>query len=186
MKPTLSFGLVVLVALTAAWHLSYGSNDAGWDVSDILERPPGVAPVVDPLYREECGSCHFAYPPGLLPTRSWQALMADLENHFGDNAALDPETQRALSAYLVENSADRAEYRRSRKIIWSLADSAMPLRITDIPYIKHEHDEIPDRMWAKNPQVRSLSNCAACHYNAERGSFSERDIGIPGFGRWDD
>ncbi|NML15911.1 hypothetical protein [Azohydromonas caseinilytica] len=25
-----------------------------------------------PAYRQECGSCHVAYPPGMLPAASWQ------------------------------------------------------------------------------------------------------------------
>ncbi|HPQ24397.1 MAG TPA: cytochrome C, partial [Gammaproteobacteria bacterium] len=49
---------------------------------------PGVAPVDNPLYLQECGSCHFAYQPGLLPARSWNNLMGGLENHFGENAEL--------------------------------------------------------------------------------------------------
>ena len=40
-------------------------------------------------YRDECGSCHVAYPPGLLPAVSWQRLMSDLPRHYGTDASLD-------------------------------------------------------------------------------------------------
>ena len=41
-------------------------------------KAPGVAPVENPQYLEECGSCHFPYQPGLLPARSWTKVMAGL------------------------------------------------------------------------------------------------------------
>ena len=38
----------------------------------------------------ECGSCHTFIPPNLLPKKkSWELIMGDLENHFGDDASLD-------------------------------------------------------------------------------------------------
>jgi len=37
-----------------------------------------------------------------------------------------------------------------------------------------------------NPTVKSISQCDACHTDAERGTFNEHDINIPGYGRWDD
>jgi len=49
-----------------------------------------------------------------------------------------------------------------------------------------EHREIPDRLITGNPDVSSLSNCAACHRHADAGSFSEREILVPGYGHWDD
>ena len=63
---------------------------------------------------------------------------------------------------------------------------AAPLRITELPYFVHEHDEIPARLIADNDKVESLSQCNACHRGAERGQFDEDDVVIPGFGRWDD
>lgn len=146
----------------------------------------GVAPVTNALYAEECGSCHLAYPPGLLPARSWLRIMSQLNDHFGDNAELDEKSKQTILNYLDTNSADRSNYRRSKKILRSLRDTSTPTRITDVPYIQHEHNEIPQRLIKMNPQVKSLSNCDKCHQNAAQGSFKERDINIPGYGRWDD
>jgi len=47
-----------------------------------------VAMVDNTLYQQECGSCHFAYQPGLLPARSWSTIMQGLDQHFGENAEL--------------------------------------------------------------------------------------------------
>ena len=94
-------------------------------------------------------------------------------------------TRKQLEAYLSEHSADNSKYRRSRRIVNSLADE-VPLRISELAYIVHEHDELPDRLVRNNPQVKSLSHCNRCHQNAEKGSFNEHEIRIPGYGRWDD
>ena len=53
-------------ALTLVGILGFGIQGA-WSDSDHMKRlSTGVAPVTSPLYQEECGSCHLAYPPGLL------------------------------------------------------------------------------------------------------------------------
>ncbi len=164
------------------------ADDDGW-----REWLPGnrrasvdVTPVVDMRYAEECGACHFAYPPGLLPARSWRKLMASLSNHFGENAELPADTVKSLTSYVITNAADRARGRRSQKIVDSLRNNESPLRITETPYVKREHAEIPARLIGKNPEVRSLSNCDACHTRAGQGSFREREINIPGYGQWED
>ncbi len=145
-----------------------------------------VAPVKNAVYKEECGSCHFAYQPGLLPARSWEKMMSDLENHFDENAELDADVQKALTTYLVENSADKSNYKRSRKIMNSLAKNNTPLRITETPYFIRKHDEIPNRFVKDNPELGSFSKCGACHTGADKGSYDEDAVRIPGVGRWDD
>jgi len=186
MKKTMVFGISMTLAMVLGWQIAQGDDDKEWWLGQSLKRTADVAPVNNPDYIEECGSCHMAFPPGLLPARSWDKLMNGLDDHFGDNAELEPGTQAALTQYLQDNSADNSDYRRSRKLMRSLASSQTPLRITKIPYIRHEHDEIPARMVSDNRDVGSLSNCMACHQQADKGSFSERDIKIPGYGSWDD
>jgi hypothetical protein len=145
-----------------------------------------VAPVNNKTYQEECGSCHFAYQPGLLPARSWEKLMGDLENHFDENAELDKPVQTELTKYLVINAADQAKFKRSRAIINSLGKNDVPLRITETPYFIRKHDEIPRRMVQDNPKLGSFSKCAACHSNAKKGSYDEHQVVIPGVGKWED
>jgi hypothetical protein len=150
------------------------------------ERTPGVAPVENTLYEQECSSCHFAYPAGLLPEQSWRKIMSNLDDHFGENAELVEADRKAIEDYLVNNSAGHSDFRRSKKIMRSLSSSAVPLRITELPYFKHEHDEIPSRLVKDNPKVGSFSQCDSCHRDAKSGYFSENKISIPGYGRWDD
>ncbi len=146
----------------------------------------GVAPVENPQYLEECGGCHFPYQPGLLPARSWVKLMGGLEDHFGENAELPGDDAAAIEAYLVDNAADRSDYKRSRKIMKYMQPGETPLRISKTAYFLKEHDELPRRMVEDNPQVGSFSKCEACHTRIETGSFEEHEIDIPGFGRWED
>ncbi|MGD8484742.1 MAG: diheme cytochrome c [Thioalkalispiraceae bacterium] len=138
------------------------------------------------LYTEECASCHMAYPAWLLPARSWHKIMANLDSHFGDNASLDPDSLKTLTQYLLDNSADNHASRLAKKLQRKVPRSNTPMRISELPYIRHEHDEIPSRYIKHNPRVKSLSNCAACHQGAEQGSFNEHRVSIPGYGRWDD
>ncbi|MCP4391143.1 MAG: hypothetical protein GY802_22820 [Gammaproteobacteria bacterium] len=140
-----------------------------------------VAAAANPMYAEECGSCHMGYPAMLLPSKSWQKIMAGLENHFGESAELDTQTRQQIESYLVEASARRSY----RKLFRNLGELS-PTKITELPYFVHEHDEIPARLIAGNDKVKSLSQCNACHRGAERGRFDEDDVVIPGFGRWDD
>lgn len=149
-------------------------------------RSTGVAVITNKQYKSECSACHFAYPPGLLPERSWVKIMGSLEDHFGDDAKLDEATRISIKNYLRGHAADHVPNRFSRSIMRSIAPGRTPMRITQTPYFERKHDEIPARMVADNPKVRSFSNCASCHTGAERGSFDEHSVNIPGFGRWDD
>lgn len=149
-------------------------------------RGADVAPVANSLYAKECGSCHFAYQPGLLPARSWRRLMGNLAEHFGESAELAPEDTAAITEYLIANAADQSTYHRSRRIMRSLSVDDVPTRITEVAYIVGHHDELPVRAVRDNPQVKSLSHCAACHTQADKGSYSEHEVAIPGYGRWGD
>ncbi|MCW9012309.1 MAG: diheme cytochrome c [Gammaproteobacteria bacterium] len=187
MKSTLAITAIIFTVGFVSLPVVFSDNDFRWgELEEYKHKSTGVANISNPVYKEECGSCHMAYPPGLLPASSWTKMMSGLEDHFGDNAELDADTHKAISEYLLTNSADKSDYRRSSKFNRSIKAEDAPLRISELPYFKHEHDEIPDRMVKGNTKVTSFSHCNACHTKAEQGSFNEHDIRIPGYGRWDD
>ena len=187
MKNTLAITAVIFTFGFVTLPVVWGDDDFRWGkMKEYKHRTNDVAAVTNPVYKEECGSCHMAYPPGLLPARSWDKLMLELEDHFGDNAELDAETHRSITRHLLTNSADKSEYRRSKKFSRSISSNDVPVRISEIPYFKHEHDEIPAHFVTANAKVNSFSQCDACHAKAEQGSFNEHDVRIPGYGRWDD
>ncbi len=150
-----------------------------------LERKKEVKPISDETYNKECGACHFSYQPGLLPEGSWRKLMdaKALADHFDENAELDEQTRKQILQILVDNSADNSSYKRSKKIMGSLKDDATPLRITEVPYIKSKHKEIPAEL-IKQPKVKSLSQCDKCHMEADKGSFDDDTVVIPEHGHW--
>lgn len=182
MKHPFIVSSIVITAFVAMVPVVFSDDDR----REYRQRSVGVAAVSSPIYKEECGSCHMAYQPGLLPTRSWAKIMTGLEEHFGDNAELDAETLKNITNFLVLNSADNSDYRRSRKIMRSLDSNDAPIRISETPYIKRKHDEIPNKMIKYNKKVNSLANCSACHSKAEQGLYDEDGVNIPGYGRWDD
>lgn len=152
----------------------------------FFKSSSGVKPATDQTYLNECTSCHFGFQPGFLPKRSWKKMMGNLENHFGSDASLDEKERNHILKYLIENSADNVSgYKRSTKMNSSISRYDTPLKITDVPYFKREHREIPKRFITQK-EVGSLSNCTACHTTAAKGVYSERAIKIPNYGRWDD
>ncbi len=156
-----------------------------------IPRFKGVNPVKDMNYQESCGECHFAYFPGLLPSRSWKKIMAPkaLENHFGENAELDESDRQAILSWLLANAAETSHYKRSVKIVLSLRDDQAPLRITKTPYIQRKHEEVSEMLNRRADvmrKVRSLSNCAKCHQEASKGVFDDDTVRIPVYGEWDD
>lgn len=184
MKSTLAISAIIFTVGIVTLPVVFSDNSFEWREGERGER--GVANVSQPLYKEECGSCHMAYPPGLLPAASWTAMMNRLDDHFGDNAELDAQTNRTISEFLTSNSADNSNYRRSRKFMRGIDANSPPLRISETPYFKRKHDEIPQSMLSDSSEVSSFSQCNSCHQGAEKGVFDDDNVEIPGYGRWDD
>lgn len=119
-------------------------------------------------WKQECSSCHIAYAPGLLPAESWRKIMSGLDKHFDSDASLNAQENKEITDFLVNNASNR----------WTANTS--PLRITETAWFKRKHDsrEVDPAVW-KNPLVKSPANCQACHTQADRGDFSERNIKVP-------
>ena len=93
-------------------------------------------------WKAECGSCHLAYPPQLLPAPAWRSIMAGLDRHFGTDASLDPAAAAEIGTFLENNAGSG---RRA---------GAQSLRITETAWFRHEHDEVPEAAW-KRPAIGS-------------------------------
>ena len=149
---------ITLFPLGLAAAGRYGGEDRG---------KPLQPAQVNTKWQQECGSCHIAYAPGLLPAESWRKLMSGLDKHFGDDAALTAPESKEITAFLVANASDR----------WSA--STAPLRITESQWFKAKHNkrEIAPDTW-KRPSVKSPANCQACHVDAAKADFNEHRIKI--------
>lgn len=177
---------VIAAVIALAGSLAFSDDDRKSEGRALFAGPDGIRAVDNPLYAAECGSCHFAYQPGLLPERSWQKLMSGLDDHFGENAELAPEVRKLITDYLIENAGERDGGKIARGILSTVDAQAVPERITETDYFIRKHDELPPRVWRDNPKVGSLSNCSACHTKADNGNFDEHQVLIPGYGRWED
>lgn len=137
-------------------------------LATLADSGPMLPRQTPKAYMQECGSCHTAYPPGMLPARSWQRLMTGLEQHFGSDASLDPATVQQLSGWL---QAHAGSYKR--------VNAEPPQdRITRSAWFVRKHDEIAPAVWHL-PSVKSAANCAACHTGADRGLYSDDDLRMP-------
>ncbi|OIR16237.1 dihem cytochrome c [mine drainage metagenome] len=176
--------LLTVALLTSSSAAMAEENFWQWLVT--FTRQKEVKPVDNKTYADECGSCHYAYPPGLLPGKSWAKLLDEkaLNDHFGENASLDKATLKAIYDYAMENAAEKSWYKRSRKIAVATEDET-PLRITDVRYIKRKHHDIPEKMIKGNKDVKSLSYCNACHTQADKGIFDSDTVSIPNYPDWD-
>lgn len=123
---------------------------------------------VPPAYTQECASCHTAYPPGLLPARSWQRVMGGLDRHYGTDASLDPATVQQLSAWLQTYAGT---YKR-------VSEEPPQDRITRSAWFERKHRKVEPTVW-QLPSIKSAANCAACHAGADQGRFDDDNLLLP-------
>jgi len=178
--------MLVLGVAFAGWWFFYALHGP---IEKLLGRPanslstvsvPFVGPKLadNAQWREECGSCHLAFHPSLLPNRSWVRIMTEQQTHFGVDLGFDAPTSATLQAFMTANSSDLALTEPAFKIGHSLKPDAVPLRITETPYWIRKHREITDAQW-KQPLVKSKANCGACHLDAEAGTFEDGAMRLP-------
>ena len=148
---------------------------------DSPDSKGGFLAATDPTYLKECGSCHFAYSPGLLPVRSWELHMERLEKHFGETVVLPAATREVIRRYLVDNAADRSPYEGSEYFMAKIDAGATPYRLMDVPLYREMHRIIREVISIKSKvKVRTLTNCNGCHQFAAEGSFATSELFIPG------
>ncbi len=124
---------------------------------------------VPKAYLSECASCHTAYPPGMLPAKSWERIMAGLDRHYGVDASLDAATVQQLSQWL---NANAGTYKR-------VSSEPPPQdRITRSAWFERKHRGIEPAVW-KLASVKSAANCAACHTRADQGQFDDDHLQVP-------
>ena len=126
------------------------------------------------LFVNECASCHTLYPPHTLSARSWNTLMANLEDHFGDDASIDEADNRNILDFLVKNSAENSTQEVSVKILDSLKNKDI-IAITQTDFWKARHADIPKKVFA-HESVKSRANCKACHSDIEKGLIEDDKI----------
>jgi cytochrome b len=160
---------IVVILLTA--FTTYG-------VVTYQNRPPAGVPVLaaNAAWAKECGACHIAFHPSLLPAASWALVMENLPNHFGEDASLDPQTTAAIKSYLMANAAEHWDTLPARR--FSNVNPARPMEITATQFWMRRHGDLPASVFAAK-SVKAKQNCAACHADAATGMFAPQQISIP-------
>ena len=150
----------------AAW-LAAACFAPAWADSSVQPR------TTLPIYTQECAACHMAYPPGLLPAKSWTRIMGGLDKHYGSDASLDAASVQQISRWL---QAEAGTYKR-------VAEAPPEDRITRSAWFISKHRKLDPQVW-KHASVKSAANCAACHTGADRGDFDDDGVKMPaGLGR---
>ena len=123
---------------------------------------------VPPAYTQECGSCHTAFAPAMLPARSWQRILAGLGHHYGTDASLDAATVGQIGAWLQAHAGSYEQVR----------EAPPQDRITRSAWFVRKHREIDPSVW-KLASVKSAANCSACHAGADRGDYDDDHVKLP-------
>ncbi len=147
----------VALALSLALSLALARADLA-RAGNAKKRAP------EKVFKEECGACHMPFPSYFLPAASWRAIMSGLEDHFGEDASLDEEVRKELEQFLVDHSAR-----------WK-AGKNPPLRITELRWFRGEHGSMTryrKRLSKRLGHEVKMSECTACHRDAERGYFDD-------------
>ncbi len=177
-KPWLQALLILGILGGSGYYLTLGpmqSHNAETLRADRKEKGKYFA-----LYQEECGDCHFEFPPNLLPRRSWERMMKpeELEAHFEEDVSLEEETRvkilSHLTTYAQETSHSEVAYYLSEEI----GPTQSPLQFSHTNWWKERHEDI-DAETYKKEKIGGKLNCKACHAKAAYGSFEDRDIYIP-------
>jgi cytochrome b len=158
-------GVAFLYLASSGWPSGYAQARLG---AHALKPAPT-------RWTKECGGCHLAYSPALLPSRSWERMLKEQAEHFGEDLSLSPNVARAL---LDEALADRTSTWAAWKLAHSAPPGESPQRITDLAFWRHAHRGLAERAF-KPPVSQGRHDCESCHVDAASGIFQPRMIQKP-------
>lgn len=144
----------------------------------LSKQPPqGWHPLAAPeSFGKECGACHIAYHPSLLPAAAWTQLMGHLDEHFGEDASLPAAKTQEIADFLTANASENWDTLAANRL--RHPDAAADRPITGNPWWKRKHRHIADTIFQQKT-VKTRSNCAACHGDAAQGLFAPQAIALP-------
>lgn len=171
----LGLTIVLIVSVSALVYFRGYLNET----ADNLYQPYKGPELPDNAqWREQCGECHFAYHPTLLPRRSWEKIFAEQHEHFGDDLDLDEDTYNELLKFHVDNAAETLLTEPAHRILSLTPDNETPIRVTETHYWVKKHKDIPEYYW-KHKKVRTKGNCSACHLDSDKGTYEDSDMRLP-------
>jgi cytochrome b len=158
-------GIVAFYLVTSGWPDSYA---AARSVAKAA-KPPATK------WNKECSGCHLAYPPASLPMRSWERMMREQAEHFGEDLSL---SDAALKSLLAEAAASHPRTWAEWKLANSAAPNEAPQRLSELRFWRRAHGVLPDSAF-KAPVSAGRHACESCHLDAASGIFHPRMIQRP-------
>jgi cytochrome b len=165
--------IAAALVLLVAGYLHFSGWDQGYRAAREATR--ASKPVADAAWQKECGSCHLAYSPALLPLRSWERTFKEQDAHFGEDLSL---SAAAVARLRTVATAVPTPSWGAWKLVASAPADAAPLRISELPFWRHAHEDLPESAF-KAPVSAGRHDCEACHVDAASGIFHPRMIQKP-------
>ncbi len=116
--------------------------------------------------KKECSACHMAFQPAFLPADAWKTMMRNLDEHFGENAFLMPETKKAIARYYTSHAPKKA----GPMLLTPEGETTQ--RITETSGWRNAHREVKPGAF-KAGDVGAKANCPACHKKASKGVYED-------------
>ena len=153
----------LLAGLATASHFATDESFAQADYSLVNVR--------NTVHIVNCGSCHLPYSPALLPMQSWQRIMDNLEDHFGETVDLSEENKIHILDYMEKYALTEGQPGVMGQLAADLPADP-PLRITQLPAFLNLHSNA-EELLGVDGQDRSLSTCESCHRAAASHIFDK-------------
>lgn len=161
---------LALLAIAASAYFLYRHAPADLQRRDEAQKAAETE-MATQLWTRECGSCHLAYPPALLPARSWARMLEEQDKHFAEDLGLS----KAMVAKLTQVANAPADAWGPWAISASAPAGQSPQRITELDRWREIHHRVPDERF-KAKGVGGKHDCGACHRDAASGIFHPRMI----------
>ena len=166
--------IMTLSIITVMLNASADGDEDGIFKRWFESKNSGISSVKFEQYNELCGSCHFPYQAGLMPGISWEKMMNNLDDHFGQPVKMTDVEIRSMRRYLLNNSAGHVNDEISNQILKSLKYNPVPLRITKTLFFIDKHNQDHKKLNRKN-----MGQCDSCHQDARHGSYDKDKVNIP-------
>ena len=139
-----------LLVGTIALSLVLGSIIAQGIDRPIAQNPNDNLNLGKELYLENCSSCHIPIPAEVLPTKSWEKILKNPTNHYGQSLPkLSGINIRLIWQYLRTNSR------------FLLIGESTPNYVTNSRYFKALHPQVD------LPKPATNQTCLGCHPGAK-------------------
>ncbi len=164
--------LIMILSMTITFNVSADGNEEGIFKRWFESNNSGISSVKFEQYNMLCGSCHFPYQAGLMPAISWEKMMSNLDDHFGQPVKMTDIEIRTMRRYLLDNSAGHVNDEISNKILQSFNYNSVSLRITKTPFFIDKHNPDHNKVNRNN-----MGECDSCHQDAQHGDYNnDRNI----------